>query len=398
MAGPRVGFCLLVEVLFLSLLGSVNVAAQPAAAPRVVDLTAADGTHLKATYFGASKAGPGVLLRHQCNRQRKVWDDLARDMAASGLHVLTLDFRGLGESEGTLFDKLSPEEIGKVFEQKFPGDVDMAFQYLVAQPGVTRETIGAGGASCGVNQAVQLARRHTEVKSLVLLSEGTDGAGREFLRRSPRLPLFLAVADDDPDPGMVEIMQWLFSLSGNPVTKFEHYPTGGHGVEMFAGHKELPGTIVAWLGSTLRTPRSGMASGATARASHESHFLELIDRPGGVHQGAQVFAEARRRDPQAVLFSEAVMNRLGYQHLQSGDTQGALEILKLNVSAYPHSPNVYDSVSDAYLAYGQKDLARQNAKKALEHLASDTSDSQQRRQGIHANAEEKLKQLGEAPQ
>jgi len=141
-----------------------------------------------------------------------------------------------------------------------------------------------------------------------------------------------------------------------------------------------------------------MASGATARASHESHFLELIDRPGGVHQGAQVFAEARRRDPQAVLFSEAVMNRLGYEHLQSGDTQGALEILKLNVSAYPHSPNVYDSVSDAYLADGQKDLARQNAKKALEHLASDTSDSQQRRQGIHANAEEKLKQLGEAPQ
>src|ERR1700676_3796355 len=227
MAGPRVGFCLLVEVLFLSLLGSVNVAAQPAAAPRVVDLTAADGTHLKATYFGASKAGPGGLLGHQCNRQRKVWDDLARDMAASGLHVLTLDFRGLGESEGTPFDKLSPEEIGKVLEQKFPGDVDLAFQYLVAQPGVTNETIGAGGASCGVNQAVQLARRHTEVKSLVLLSEGTDGAGREFLRRSPRLPLFLAAADDDPDPGMGEIMQWLFSLSGNPVTNSSIIPLAG---------------------------------------------------------------------------------------------------------------------------------------------------------------------------
>ena len=167
---------------------------------------------------------------------------------------------------------------------------------------------------------------------------------------------------------------------------------------MFPVHKELPGTIVAWLGSTLRTPRSGLASGATARAAHESHFLELIDRPGGVHQGAQVFAEARRRDPQAVLFSEAVMNRLGYQHLQSGDTQGALEILKLNVSRYPNSPNVYDSVSDAYLADGQKDLARQYAKKALELLASDTSDSEQRRNDIKANAEEKLKQLGEAPQ
>jgi alpha-beta hydrolase superfamily lysophospholipase len=121
MVGPRVGFCLLVEVLFLSLLGNVNVAAQTAAAPpRVVDLTAADGRHLKATYFGTNKAGPGVLLLHQCNRQRKVWDDLARDMAASGLHVLTLDFRGFGESEGTPLDKLSPEETGKSLNRNFP--------------------------------------------------------------------------------------------------------------------------------------------------------------------------------------------------------------------------------------------------------------------------------------
>jgi len=36
---------------------------------RVVDLTAPDGTKLKATYFGAAKPGPGVLLLHQCNRR-----------------------------------------------------------------------------------------------------------------------------------------------------------------------------------------------------------------------------------------------------------------------------------------------------------------------------------------
>src|SRR6516225_2879522 len=36
---------------------------------RVVDLTASDGTKLKATHFGATKPGPGVLLLHQCNRR-----------------------------------------------------------------------------------------------------------------------------------------------------------------------------------------------------------------------------------------------------------------------------------------------------------------------------------------
>jgi dienelactone hydrolase len=377
--------------------GMTRLAAQQAATPRVADLTAADGTNLKATYFAAGRPGPGVLLLHQCNRQRKVWDELAKQMAASGLNVLTVDFRGFGESGGTPLDKLTQEEITKVFEEKFPGDVDTAFQYLVAQPGVSRDMVGAGGASCGVNQAVQLARRHAEVKSLVLLSEGTDKDGRQFLRDSPKLPLFMAAADDDEDVGVVQIMQWLFSLSPNPANKFEHYATGGHGVEMFAAHKELPGEIVTWLGSALQARPSAAAAKASATASRETRFLELLDHPGGVSKAAEMFAEARQRDPKAVLFSEAVVNRVGYEHLQGGDTKGAVEILKLNVTAYPNSANVYDSVSDAYLADGQKDLARENAKKALEHLAADTKDSEARRDGIKTNAEQKLKELGEAP-
>jgi tetratricopeptide (TPR) repeat protein len=88
---------------------------------------------------------------------------------------------------------------------------------------------------------------------------------------------------------------------------------------------------------------------------------------------------------------------MGYGHLQIGDTKGAIEIFKLNAAAYPKSPNVYDSLSDAYLADGQKDLAREYAKKAIESLASDTTDSDERRDAIKASAEQKLKDLGDTP-
>ena len=91
------------------------------------------------------------------------------------------------------------------------------------------------------------------------------------------------------------------------------------------------------------------------------------------------------------------MNLEGYEHIQFGDAKGAVEIMKLNLAAYPNSPNVYDSLSDAYLANGQKDLARQNAKKALELLSSDTTDNEQVRIAIRSNAEQKLKQLGDTP-
>src|SRR5580692_1408872 len=374
-------------------------AAQNVAAPRVVDLTAPDRVILKATYFGAAQPGPGILLLHQCNRQRKVWDDLAGQLAASGLNVLTVDFRGYGQSGGKSPDRASSaQEANQIVNEQWPGDVDVAFRYLQSQPGVDRAVVGAGGASCGVNQAVLLAQRHPEVKSLVLLSESTDRAGRRFLHNSPNLSLFMAVADDDPDPGVVEIMQWIYDLSPDPANKFVRYSVGGHGVEMFAAHQELPGMIVAWFNATLRNSPAPPATHTLAPWSAESRFLSFADEPDGLHKAEQMFADARRANPKAVLFSEAVMNRMGYGSLAAGDIEGAIALFEMNVAVYPDSPNVYDSLSDAYLADGQTDLARRNAQKALELLPSDTADSAPRRDDIKASAEQKLKQLGGSAQ
>ena len=85
------------------------------------------------------------------------------------------------------------------------------------------------------------------------------------------------------------------------------------------------------------------------------------------------------------------MNALGYEHIQARDTKGAVEIMKLNVDAYPESPNAHDSLADAYLANGQKELAMENAKKALELLGLDTKDDEARKKAIRESAERKLK-------
>jgi tetratricopeptide (TPR) repeat protein len=176
-----------------------------------------------------------------------------------------------------------------------------------------------------------------------------------------------------------------------------HYSVGGHGVVMFAAHPELPGMIVDWFNSTLRNSPAAPTH-ALARWSAESRFLALADEPDGMRKAEQMFANQRRADPSVVLFSEALINRFGYEHLAIGDTKVAIELFQMNVTAYPNSPNVYDSLGDAYLAAGQKDLARQNAQKALELLASDTTDPARLRDGIRQSAEQKLKQLGSPAQ
>jgi len=386
----------IVSSLLITSLFALACAAQQAPSPRIVALQAADGTMLKGTFFAAGRPGPGVILLHQCNQQRKVWEALGEALASTGINVLTFDFRGFGESGGTVFDKLSPEEQDKIETNTWPGDIEAAYRYLLAQPGVDRERIGAGGASCGVTHSIALARLHPEVKSLVLLAGPTDRQGRQFLQSSKGLPIFTAAADDDPYGEQVLMMQWLFSQSANPASRFARYASGGHGAEMFAVHKELPGIIASWFSATL-TDHSERAPKTRGSAMDPLLFRQLqrIDEPGGggAVEAAKALGEARRRGAQAALAPEIIVNQLGYEHILLGDMKGAIEILKLNAAAYPNSPNVYDSLSDAYLADGQKELALLNARKAVELLATDTADTEDRRNGIRENAEQKIKQL-----
>ncbi len=367
------------------------------AAERVVDLTASDGAKLKATFFPAAKPGPGVLLLHQCNRQRKVWDELARQLSSAGVNVLTFDLRNFGESEGKPFDQLTPDE-ARASVQKRPGDVDVALQYLSSQPGVKKDVIGVGGASCGVDSSVQAASRHPEVKSLVLLSGSTDLKGRAFLRKAD-LPILFGIADDDEFPASVLTIQWLYELTPNPGKTLVHYAKGGHGADIFKVHPELQRIIKDWFVTTLiKTPGRTPAPKEKPVIAREAQIVDMLDQPGGDQKVEKMLAEARQKDPQAKLFPEDVVNYMGYERLQAGDAKSAVEIFKLNVEAYPKSANVYDSVSDAYLADGQKDLARENAKKALELLPNDPTQDETRRKGIQQSAEQKLKQLGDAPQ
>jgi dienelactone hydrolase len=391
MPTPRLSFHFLVLIL------AVFACAMPAiCTEHMVDLTAADGTKLKATYFDAGKPGPGVLLLHQCNRQRKVWDGLAIQLSGAGVNVLTVDTRGFGESGGERYEKLAPPVEAQIEKEKWPGDFDVAMQYLESQPGVTRDVIGVGGASCGVNNSIQTARRHPEVRSLVLLSGPTDLNGRNYLRNSAKTPVFFAVADDDEFAAKPEI-EWLYALTLNPGKKYVNYAKGGHGADMFPVHPELMDAIVDWYVTTLiKTPgRAPLAKDAPV-ISFNARNLDLIDQPGGAGKVAARLEAARKGDPNATLFPEAIVNTIGYEHLQAGETKEAIEIFKLNVAGFPESPNTYDSLSDGYIAAGQKDLALANVRKALELLPGDTKDPAPFREGLKQTDEQKLKDLGGA--
>ena len=356
---------------------------------RYADLSAPDGLKLKASYYSPGKPGPGVLLLHQCNRDRSVWNDLALQLAASGLHVLTFDYRGYGESQGERHESLPPEKRAENAKH-WPGDIDTAFQYLVTQPGVDKTRIGIGGASCGVDNAVQTARRHPEVKALVLLSGTTDEAGRAFLEASGTLPVFLSASDDDYD--LLPYMTWLAAFLHDGRSELIACKGAGHGADMFKAEKGLPAKIVAFFDTTLMGPVPPGTEKAGA-VSPAVQFWDVFVGPRGAARATKMLVQARKKDPNVSLFPESVVNLLGYDHLQKGDTKEAIAIFKLNEIAYPRSANVYDSLADAYVADHQDKLALQYSEKCLDVLKENPPADEVLAKNVRNSAEAKIKKL-----
>lgn len=64
--------------------------------------------------------------------------------------------------------------------------------------------------------------------------------------------------------------------------------------------------------------------------------------------------------------TESAMNSLGYRLLEINHLDQAIEIFKLNVQSYPQSANAYDSLAEAYMKSGNKELAVKNYEKSLQ--------------------------------
>ena len=389
---PRLTGETMMRTLLSFVLLAVGMAHSQSSSAKDIDITAPDGTKLRATFFAAGKPGPGVLLLHMCNTVRKSWEPVAKELSEKGINALTVDNRGFGESGGPRFEGASPDVL-KQLNEKWPADFEAAYDFLVAQAGVDKTRVAVGGGSCGVNNAMKLAEQHPDFKALVLLAGGTDIAGINYIAQHPEWPIFTAAAaDDEYNPATLELMRWFSELSGNPRTKFSGFKDGRHGTEIFGPHPELVHQIVAFLVDTLITSQAGPMASSARRKTTASEFWELVNQPGGASKATAIFHDARKRDPNAVVFPEYPINLLGYAKLQAGEKQDAIELFKLNTEAYPASANAQDSLSDGYLAAGQNDLALAAEQKCLELLPDDKNDAQFKAQ-LAQQAKEKIAKL-----
>lgn len=78
------------------------------------------------------------------------------------------------------------------------------------------------------------------------------------------------------------------------------------------------------------------------------------------------YRKIKREKPDNAAVSEQRLNTLGYTLMREKKMPEAIAIFKLNTELYPDAFNTYDSLGEAYMISGDKELAIANYKKSLE--------------------------------
>jgi len=217
-----------------------------------ITLTAADGYQLKADYYKGEAGQPAVILMHQCNGDRSMYQDVGDRLSEAGIHVLAMDFRGFGGSasaqadiiafRNSTTDRKAAQAYSQPIIQHFESDVNIAVDYLRGRAG-EEVKMGAGGASCGGRQTVILAGQH-DISALMIFSSGIAGEmAEQYNSLKPTPTLFIAA---DGDKSAYQSATALFSNASHPLSRLIAYKGKAHGSAIFKQDPKLVNVIAGW--------------------------------------------------------------------------------------------------------------------------------------------------------
>ncbi len=187
-----------------------------------VAFPAKDGTQLAGTLFG--KGNLAVVLAHQGTHgaDQTTWHPFAQLLAERGFAALAFDFRGMGQSAGTLSDA------------NLAMDITAAIQFL-RDRGYDR--IVCAGASMGGTACIRAALDGELSGLIVLASTMRTGVGRQPLSVAPgefadlALPKLFVTADKD-SYSVVDHTKRMYELSPEPKS-LHLLPGTVHGTDLF---------------------------------------------------------------------------------------------------------------------------------------------------------------------
>lgn len=177
----------------------------------------------------------------------------------------------------------------------------------------------------------------------------------------------LAVADPEPTGNeMIDSLLTTFRIPNEKMADyldqveglnfhFKNYPKGTHTDMVIPGTYDALKFIFSWY-ADLNEQMIDAADPFISKDLSDEELIatiEEIHRQMSEHFGYQVFPK------------EDMINSLGYWSLQAGSRNRSKLLFEMNISNYPESANVYDSMGDYYMATGDSVEAARYFREAL---------------------------------
>jgi len=206
----------------------------------------------------SAKNMAGVIVLHDCHSQRTKYRTLSTSIADQGLHTLSLDFRGYGNSvaEGyshlevkkNATDIVSYQNDVAVLKSYWPEDLLAAYEFLRSKVDNSKG-ISIVASGCAGAYAVALAEK-IHLNSLVLLTPDMSYADKERYKNLVDIPsYFISSAQHAMSYATA---QELFTWNGAKHSKLQVYKGDKLNYQIINSHQYLVNDIALWLKFTLR--------------------------------------------------------------------------------------------------------------------------------------------------
>jgi len=382
------------EFCFICLLSGFLVMALSASQKDNVTTGYINVTDGQLYYEETGQGDETIVLIHDGLVHGEVWDNQFSAFAKK-YRVVRYDRRGYGRSP-------QPEKRYSNIE-----DLRVVFDFLKINKGIVM------GMSAGGGLAMDFTLKHPDkVSALILVGAVVSGFGYSdhFLTRGGRLEaadyadrekLLHYIVKEDPyeiAPENTDVKEKLWQLMQNYPQNIDfsknrladqperpaldilneiHVPTlivvgefdipdvFVHAGVIESGIPSAQKVIIQNAGHLVPIEQPDIFNEQVLNFLNGAEFFQTLNTKG-VFDAVELFKKKRTEDNTWIPFSETRMNILGYQYLQAGETKEAIELFKMNVRAYPESANTYDSLGEAYMVNGDKELAIKNYNKSLE--------------------------------
>ncbi len=211
-----------------------------------VGLVPADGVYVAGRYYASpgKVEHRGVILLHMAGSNQNAWNNFAAELQEQNFEVMTLDFRGHGESSGT------EAELKEADYLQLVDDAAEAVEYLRDIDSDMR--IAVVGAGLGANVALQLAQRDETLTAALLVSPQHNYRGVKITKINKQFtrPIYYLVSQTDTVS--YEATQTLYQNNPSLNKELRVAETSeGRGTKLINHAPKLREAMVDWLDLVL---------------------------------------------------------------------------------------------------------------------------------------------------